>query len=41
MLLIVPDTKMLFLVKICPQFEDENLSQKFSAEMKFGKIDPL
>jgi hypothetical protein len=25
---------------ICPEFRDEHLSQKFSAEMEFCKIDP-
>jgi hypothetical protein len=26
--------------EICPKFEDENLSEKLSAEMRFCKIDP-
>jgi hypothetical protein len=25
---------------MCPKLEDENLSEKFSTEMKFYKIDP-
>jgi hypothetical protein len=30
----------VFWVVICPKFEDENTSEKFSAEMEFCKIDP-
>jgi hypothetical protein len=29
-----------FGLVICPLFEDENLSEKFSAEMEFYIIDP-
>jgi hypothetical protein len=28
------------LPELCPKFEDEYLPEKFSAEMKFCKIDP-
>jgi hypothetical protein len=31
---------LLFGVKICPKFETDNFSQKFSAEIEFRKIDP-
>jgi hypothetical protein len=27
-------------VEFCPQYDDENLSEKFLAEMEFCKIDP-
>jgi hypothetical protein len=28
------------LVELCPKFEDENLSEKFSADMEFCRIGP-
>jgi hypothetical protein len=29
-----------FFLEICPKFEDKNLTEMFSAEMEFCKIDP-
>jgi hypothetical protein len=39
--MIVHKTKInVFFVENCPHFDDENLSETFSAEMEFCKIDP-
>jgi hypothetical protein len=37
---MVFDAPIIFFENICPQFEAEYLSETFSAEMEFCKIDP-
>jgi hypothetical protein len=39
----VPGIRLIYLVlgvEVCPKFEVANVSEKFSAEMKFRRIDP-